>query len=167
LLLFRVLWKDDREARAIVRSKEQTVEPILDVELGKVDGAILGIRVANAAEDSLERTTELHGLGRCVRQSFLVNRIPRRMVTQNSGLAFPLFLDGGRQQHKRGEREHLAIGKDCPESILDELGHFLSDELVVLDSGLMEPTLDAQIFGLGRPGKIGCQDWDPVVSPKT
>jgi len=23
-----------------------------------------------------------------------------------------------------------------------------------------------QIFGLGRPGKIGCQDWDPVVSPK-
>ena len=166
MLLFRVLWKDDREARAIVRSKEQTVEPILDVELGKVDGAILGIRVANAAEDSLERTTKLHGLGRCVRQGFLVNRIPR-MVTQDSGLAFPLFLDGGRRQHKRGERAHLAIMKNCPEAVLDELGHFLSEELVVLDSRLMAPTLDAQILGLGRPGKIGCQDWDPVVSPKT
>jgi len=65
------------------------------------------------------------------------------MVTQDSGLAFPLFFDGGRRQHERGERAHLAIGKDCPESVLDELGHFLSEELVVLDSRLMAPTSDA------------------------
>ena len=65
------------------------------------------------------------------------------MVTQDSGLALPLFFDGGRRQHKRGKRAHLAVWKDCPEPVLDELGHFLSEELVVLDSRLMAPTADA------------------------
>ena len=76
LLLIRIQGKDDRETWTVVRSQEQPVKSILNVELGQVHGTVLGIGVSNAAEDSLERTTELHGFGRCVRQSFLVNRIP-------------------------------------------------------------------------------------------
>jgi hypothetical protein len=42
-----------------------------------------------------------------------------------------------------------AVGQDDPETVIDELGHFFSEESGVLDGGTVAPAFDAGLFGLG------------------
>jgi hypothetical protein len=59
----------------------------------------------------------------------------------------------------------LLVGQDCPEFVLDELGHFLSEKGGLLGSGGVAPSVDALVFLFESPRLGGGLNRDTVVSP--
>ena len=59
----------------------------------------------------------------------------------------------------------LLVGQDCPESVLDELGHFLSEKGGLLGSGGVASSANAFVFLFESPRLGGGLNRDTVVSP--
>jgi hypothetical protein len=48
------------------------------------------------------------------------------VVTEQAGLAILFVLDSGWREHDFFQVSDNFVAQDCPELVLDELGHFLS-----------------------------------------
>jgi hypothetical protein len=73
------------------------------------------------------------------------------MVAQQTRLSLALFLDGCGRQLQLGQVAHQAVGQNGPETVVDELGHFFSEELGVLGGGSVATPLDVGVFRVVRP----------------
>jgi hypothetical protein len=146
--------------------EEHSVETVLDVMLGEEHRAELGVRVTDIAEDSVQSSSELHGLGRGMWSCGLVDRVPG-VVTEESWSAVALILDSGRRQLEGRQVTDPFVRQDYPKPAVDEVGHFFAEKLGVLGSGLVAPAFYTGVklvvgpcFGRGEYG-------DSVVSPVT
>ncbi len=120
------------------------------------------------AQDAMESPSELHGLRRRMVDGGLVDAAPwpgPGVVAEQAGLAVPLVLDGSGGEHEVREVANLLVGQDCPESVLDELGHFFSEEGGLLGSGGVASSADALVFLFESPRLGGGLNRDTVVSP--
>ena len=73
------------------------------------------------------------------------------VVTKQSRLSVPLFLDGSGGELKVAHVFDHGVGEHYPELVLDELCHFFPEEVGVLVSGVMATSADAVVFLVDSP----------------
>jgi hypothetical protein len=166
LFFLFVLGEDDSKPGAVTGLEKHPVETILDVVLGQVHRAVAGVGVPHLSQDSMQGAAELHGFRRGVRQCGIVHGTPG-VIAQESGLALSFFLDRGWRKLELRQGAHQAVRQDDPESALNELGHFLSEEFGVLLGRAMATPFNVGVFGGVGPGLGRGLCWDAVVSPLT
>ena len=94
-----------------------------------------------------------------MRESRVIDGVPR-VVAEESGLAFMLFLHHGRRELKVREMCDGAVGQNGPKTVVNELLHFLAQEGGMFDGRTVAPTFDAGLLGLKGPR--GGRKWAPA-----
>ena len=98
----------------------------------------------------------------------LVDATPRPwpgVIAEQARLAVAFFLDGSWGEHQILEVADLLVRQGDPESVLDELGHFFTEEGGLLGGRGMAPSTDALVLLVKGPRLGGGPDRDTVVSP--
>ena len=164
LVFVGIAREDDGEARGVRSAQEHAVESVLDVVLGQVDRAVLGVRVAYAAHNAEECAAELHGFRGSARESRVVHGVPG-VVAQEPRLSIAFVFDGSGRELQRGQVPHLGVREHHPEFVFDELGHFFAEEVGVLCRGAVAPLCYTLVAALRGPRFGGGVHGYTMVSP--
>jgi hypothetical protein len=87
---------------------------------------------------------------------------PGLVVGYEAGTTVSFFFDLGRRKLEAFEVANLVVGQDGPETVFGELQHFFSDEILVLNGGVVTAFGDGGIQ-LGEPVRVIKEHRDSVV----
>jgi hypothetical protein len=73
------------------------------------------------------------------------------VIAQQARATVSFVLHRGRREGESILVSYQVVGQDSPEAVLDELSHFLSEELGMIVGGLVASLVEAFVFGFEGP----------------